>query len=88
MSALSRSFHLNSQFETGASNLILKRQPHELSLALAERLSKASGSFWTDRSSALLYVAQVCPGHSKKLCAFRETSSVRLAQARQRGTER
>jgi hypothetical protein len=68
--------------------LILKRQPYELSLALAKRLSEASRPFWADGSSAMLYVAQVCPGNSKKLRAFRETSFVRLAQARQRRSER
>ena len=86
--ALSGCFHLNSQFQTGASNLILKRQPHKLSLALAERMGEASGPFGADGSAALLYVAQVCSGDSKKLRAFRETLFVRLAQARQRSTER
>jgi hypothetical protein len=84
----SRSFHFNSQFQTGTSNLILKRQPYELSLALAKRLSEASSPFWADGSSALLYVAEVCPGDSKKLRAFRKTLFVRLTQARQRSSER
>jgi hypothetical protein len=68
--------------------LILKCQSYELSLALAERLSEASGPFWADGSSALLYIAQVCSGDSKKLGAFREASFVCLAQARQRSSER
>ena len=49
----------------------------------AECLSEASGPFWADGSSALLDVAKVRPGDSKKLRIVRETSFVRLAQARQ-----
>jgi hypothetical protein len=59
--ALSRSFHLNSQVQTGASNLVLECKPHELGFVLTKRLSKAGGSLRADSSSALLDIAEVRP---------------------------
>jgi hypothetical protein len=44
----SRGLHFNSWSQPSASNLVLERQPHKLSLALAERVSEASRSFRTD----------------------------------------
>jgi hypothetical protein len=57
--ALLRGLHLNSQSQTGASNLVLERKPHELGFVLAKRLSKPGGPFRADSSSALLDIAEV-----------------------------
>jgi hypothetical protein len=84
----SRSLHVNSQSQSGASDLILKRQPHKLSLALAQRVGEASRPFRTDCSTALLDIAEVRSGDAEELRELSKTSRVSLAQPRQRGPER
>ena len=77
--ARSRGFHFNRQSETCAPDLVLKRAPHKLSLALLKGLSEASGPLRTDRSPSLLNVTKVRPRNSKKARKLRQAPLVRLA---------
>ena len=80
--ALSRGLHFNRQFETGTSDLVLKRQPYKLSFALVERLRKTRCPLRANRSPPLLNITEVRPRDTKKLCELGKASLVGLAQAR------
>ena len=57
--APSRGLYFYSQLQPGASDLVLERQPHKLSLVLAKSLSETSRPFWTYCAAPLLDVTEV-----------------------------
>jgi len=74
--APSRGFHFNRQFETGTSDLVLKREPYELSFALVERLRETCSPLRTNRSPPLLNITEVRPRYAKKLSELGKASLI------------
>jgi len=74
--ALSRGFHFYRQFETGTSDLVLKREPYELSFALVERLRETCSPLRTNRSPPLLNITEVRPRYAKKLSELGKASLI------------
>ena len=65
--APSRGFHFYCQFETGTSDLVLKREPYKLSFTLVQRLRETSCPFRANGSPTLLNITEVRSRDAKKL---------------------